>query len=83
MSKENPDNGSYLGLGPQAYVKDADGNDTNIQERYLIPVAGMLRFVKVKDPDGPDHGECRLEQFQWSSEDGKHDWYEIPLVEEE
>lgn len=81
MPKENPDNINYIGLGPQARIKDAEGNDTNIEERYLIPVAGMLRFLRVKKADGTERNI--LQQFQWSSEDGKHDWYTIPLVEED
>lgn len=39
-----------------------------------VPTPGELRFIK--------RDIRALQQYQWSQEDGKWDWYDIPLVSE-
>jgi len=45
-----------------------------------IPNTGELRFKEVEW----EGGEKRriLQQYQWSTEDGKHDFYDVPMVTE-
>lgn len=66
---ENPDNYSYLGLGPQ---------------RHLIPTNGMLRFVERRETNVPEGSQVKvrfiLQQYQWSAKEGDFDWYDVPLV---
>lgn len=81
----NPDNDIYLGLGPQETIKDDDGNDMNMNSRYLIPEKGMLRFAKRVPEDAPAgfvKHRLILQQYQWCAETGDFGWYDIPLVTE-
>lgn len=72
---ENPDNITYEGLGPQHKIAG-----TTLDQRYLIPSGGMLRFVERETP--ATTAVRVLQQYQWSAEEGKHDWYDIPMVVE-
>jgi len=45
-----------------------------------IPVTGELRFKEVEWESGDKRKT--LQQYQWSSEDSKHDWYDVPMVTE-
>lgn len=77
---DNPDNKTYLGLGPQ-YKQEG----TTLDGRYLIPSQGMLRFVEreVMDEASGLAGVHRiLQQWQWCAETGEFNWYDIPLVGE-
>jgi hypothetical protein len=82
---ENPDNEWYLGFGPQSKQLDGDGNEMNLDARYLVPTQHQLRFVERGVPTAnPEVLEKRriLQQYQWSAKDGKFDWYDVPLVTE-
>jgi hypothetical protein len=72
---ENPDNGDYIGLGPQGKMEG-----TEMDSRFLIPNQGMLRFV-YRD-EGKARPSMILQQYQWSAKDGGHNWYDLPLVVE-
>lgn len=71
---ENPDNKYYVDLGPQSKQKDSEGNEINMDARYMIPVQHQLRFIKRDD-------SAILQQYQWCQDKGAFDWYDIPLVE--
>lgn len=73
---ENPDNQTYLGLGPQSKIVTDDGEELDMDSRYLGAVQHQLRFIK-RD------GSAVLQQYQWSQELGRFDWFDIPLVDEE
>lgn len=85
---ENPDNDSYLGLGPQRKMmgEDKEGNpiELALDQRHLIPTNGMLRFVERRETNVPEGSQVRvrfiLQQYQWSAEEGDFDWYDVPLV---
>jgi hypothetical protein len=50
-----------------------------------LPAIGELRFVeRVVIEDGAAIVPTRriLQQYQWSSEDGDHRWYDVPLETE-
>ncbi len=75
---ENSDNDSYQGFGPQGKIPETD-----MDSRYLIPAAGMLRFVSRDDPKLGKSRQLRmLQQYQWSMEAGGFDWYDVPMVTE-
>lgn len=84
---ENPDNKDYIGLGIQQMmvVKDAETGEEvglKMEQRFLVPQQGMLRFVEKEiDNHGTPALARVLQQYQWSSEQGQFDWYDIPLVE--
>ena len=89
---ENPDNKTYLGLGPQSKQVGSDGEELSLDSRYLVPSTGMLRFVERGVPTENaqqsfprDENVLKrvriLQQYQWSTEAG-FDWYDIPLVTE-
>lgn len=68
MKQENPDNIIYEGMTTE---------DTAV----LVPTPGMLRFVirKVHE-DGTT--QRILQQFQWSAQDRRQDWYDVPCLDE-
>lgn len=76
----NPDNKDYIGLGPQ-YKQPG----TTLDGRYLVPEKGMLRFVEraVSDPEQERPKLRILQRYEWSSTEGKFDWYDIELVTDE
>jgi hypothetical protein len=77
--KENPDNNMYIGLGPTETIPD-----TTLESRFLVPNAGMLRFVeKEVDNYGTPSKARVLQQWQWSAKAGGFDWYDVPLVEKD
>ena len=80
---ENPDNKDYVGFGSQADQLDSDGNSLGIKRRFLIPSPGMLRFVDRDIHNATnEYAETAriLQQYQHSANEGKFDWYDIPLV---
>lgn len=80
----NPDNNNHIGLGPQRKMI-VDGEEINMDQRYLIPTAGMLRFIERGVPTENEHVLKKvriLQQYQWSQELSEFDWFDIPLVDE-
>lgn len=87
---ENPDNADYLGLGPQCKkrVPSAETGEMvelELNQRFLIPTTGMLRFVEkeviIEGTEVPKRVRI-LQQYQYSREAGAG-WFDIPLVEKE
>ena len=83
---ENPDNKHYFGLGEQQKMRsEEDGEPLAIDQRYLVPTQGQLRFVVRAEsqlPQGIVKDVRILQQYQWCAEEGAFDWYDIPLVDE-
>lgn len=79
----NPDNKNYVDLGPQSKQLDSEGNEMEMDARYLIPVQHQLRFViraESQLPQGIVKDVRILQQYQWSMEEGQFDWYDVPMV---
>lgn len=80
MMATNPDNKTYLGLGPPWKIPE-----TTLDGRYLIASEGMLRFV-----NRAEHNETSefvktlriLQRYEWSAEMKKHDWFDVELVDD-
>lgn len=88
---ENPDNKNYVDLGPQCkqQVRSEETGEMvelSLDQRYLIPTQGMLRFIErevmIEGTEVPKRVRI-LQQHQWCMETGEFGWYDIPLVDNE
>lgn len=68
---ENPDNKDFHGL-----AKSTDAP-------HLVPTEGRLRFVwSERDNHGTPQRVRLLQRYEWSHTEGKHDWYDVAMVED-
>ena len=73
--------GNNMATNPDIKDYEGFGNHDESQMPYLPAQAGMLRFVERTDME---KGSVRiLQRYEWSHEEAKHDWYDVPLVLEE
>ena len=71
----NPDTKDYIGYGNEEGMAPGGA--------YLIPSAGMLRFVERTDRSDPGHPSTKriLQRYEWSHTLKTHDWFDVALVD--